>query len=386
MILKAIYFKYGSSKTYDVDVKSTGQQILILIIESGEELRFNVSDCVAPSVLAGVPIEIKLPDGSCLEVENNPSSIKVITQLGLLKAYSPFFIENKIKYFAIAFILSIFILFCTFKFIIPSASREIAKLVPIKLTNFLDNKITNQLDLVLFDKSNLDNTIKEQVLKLFKKYNIDDVNVNFRKGNRASANAFALAGKQIFFTDEIIKLMNNDKYILAIAFHEAGHINERHLLSTMVKDSFIFLVTLAYLGDLPGAADNMMQFGALLYSHSHSRDFEREADRYAITKLKENNISPLCFVEAMDKLHDHYNTRLHNAVETIVDKDKGDQSFENKNSTETLFDQKLKTLGEFLQNNLSTHPSLKERTMNIVKEYPEAQPCEGRILFSEKEI
>ncbi len=394
MSFKATYFLAGQSKIHTVEVELTDST---LTIKDGTEVlnSFDIKDCKFSSIIAGIPIEVALPDRGRLEIQSSEAILKKIHDLNILKHYSPYYLENKLRYFVVGLALTIVIFFASFKYVIPSMSRQVAAIVPDRVSQFVDERIESQLDDFIFDESKIDKEVKQKLLKYFKEFGLDDIKVNFRKGNSAQANAFALAGKSIFFTDEIIELMNNDKYLLAIAYHEAGHLKRHHVLSTIIKDSFIFLLTLVYLGDLPAAADNLMQFGLLVYSHDHSREFEKEADDYAIKELVKHNISPKCFTEGMNKLHEHYEAKSKERFKKKKEEDKGESKKSSKvaaeadkKSEESLMekfnmDEKLRSVEKILTKYLSTHPSLKERTTDILANYPDAKACGGSKIITE---
>lgn len=399
MSYSATYFLSGESKIHTVEVELTS--LTLIIRENNITINsYDIKKCKFSTIIAGIPIEVALPDRGRLEIENTSEIIKDIHNLKILKHYSPYYLENKLKYFVVGLILTIGIFFASFKYVIPAMSRKLSLYTPDRIALFLDDRIKSQLDQFIFSESEIDPKVKTKLVNYFNENGLQDIHINFRKGNSAQANAFALAGKNIFFTDEIIELMNNDKYLLAIAYHEAGHLKHRHVVSTIIKDSLVLVLTMVYLGDLPGAADNVMQIGLVLYSHDHSRVFEKEADDYAIKELVKNNISPKCFTEGMDKLHAHYKNKSilkkekeskskNKDIDNKTENEKEVSKNEDKKKKEETFvekykvEDKLKTVENVLTKYLSTHPSLKERTTDILKNYPDAKDCDGSKIIAE---
>jgi Zn-dependent protease with chaperone function len=98
-------------------------------------------------------------------------------------------------------------------------------------------------------------------------------------------NAFALPNGVIVMTDELLHMTEDDDAILGVLSHELGHVQRHHSGRHLLQALGVGVVLNLWLGDAPGA---MAAIPAILLSQKHSRDFEREADQYAIDMISAN--------------------------------------------------------------------------------------------------
>ncbi|MFL6657590.1 MAG: M48 family metallopeptidase [Massilia sp.] len=127
--------------------------------------------------------------------------------------------------------------------------------------------------------------------------------LEFRAG-RMGANAFALPNGVIVITDDMVKLAGNDEAILGILSHELGHVQRRHSSRQLLESAGVGIMLNLWVGDVSSV---LAAVPAILANMKHSRDFEREADRYAIDMMLANHIplEPMAVVfETMSAKHD----------------------------------------------------------------------------------
>ncbi len=387
MSFRGNYFIAGSSKAHHVIIKLTS--LNLTIIENNNIIaEYDIKDCQFSMVLSGIPVEVILPDKNSLHLDNTPELLSKISDLNIIKKYSPYFLENKWKIFIFAFIGTACILFLCLKYFIPSMSQKIAKIMPENITLILDNKFKDQMDKFLFKESELSVEKRNEITTYLSQNGLDKIDLNFRRSVLPQANAFALANKNIFFTDKLIEALNKKEYLLAVAYHEAGHLKHNHIVSKLIKDSFLLMFTFVFIGDLPGASDSLLQAGLVIYSHDFSRQFEKEADNFAIEKLIENNMSPKCFTEAMSAIYAYNEKKVTDKLQISSlmkieredlnkNKEKNDspKNIKETSKTESLTEQWTPFVKKILQKYLDTHPSLNDRTVKILERYPEAKNC-----------
>ena len=124
----------------------------------------------------------------------------------------------------------------------------------------------------------------------------------FRSGGRLGANAFALPSGAIVFTDEMVKLARNDDELLAVLAHEAGHVAHRHGIQRIIQDSLLAFALMAITGDASGTSQLFLGMPVALTELAYSREFEREADQYALDYLRSHGIPPHRFADLMRRL------------------------------------------------------------------------------------
>jgi Zn-dependent protease with chaperone function len=174
---------------------------------------------------------------------------------------------------------------------------------------------------------------------IIEEYRGYDVHVLFRASKGLGANAFALPDGTIIFTDDMVKLSADDDELLAVLAHEIGHVVHRHGLRTLVQNSLFAFVVLAITGDVHGTSHMFLGLPVLLTELSYSRDFEREADDFALSYLMRQGISPVHFANLMRRIEKK------RAAETAPSNNGGHGP----------------TPKSGWQDFLSTHPSMKER-------------------------
>ena len=63
----------------------------------------------------------------------------------------------------------------------------------------------------------------------------------------------ALPVGSVVFMDELIELAENDEELIAIAYHEFGHVEHRHLIRRSLQGSAVVIGLFLLSGDLGGA-------------------------------------------------------------------------------------------------------------------------------------
>lgn len=96
--------------------------------------------------------------------------------------------------------------------------------------------------------------------------------------NELGANAFALPGGTVVLTDQLVELARNDRELMGVLAHEAGHVTRRHGLAGVYQALGLTLVTTVITGDLISAGTFAAAVPAALLSGGYSRAAETEAD------------------------------------------------------------------------------------------------------------
>jgi predicted Zn-dependent protease len=115
--------------------------------------------------------------------------------------------------------------------------------------------------------------------------------------NSPEANAFALPGGQILVFAGLLKLTDDPNAIAAVIAHEYAHVLGQHPEKLYVSNLGMAAALSLIFGDVSGgtaiAAIGQMALGA-----SYSREFEREADKFAISSMSALNydVSPLALL------------------------------------------------------------------------------------------
>ncbi len=129
-----------------------------------------------------------------------------------------------------------------------------------------------------------------------------DLRLEFRRGGAfLGASALALPSGLVIMTDELVKLAQDDDELVAVMAHEVGHIVHRHGLRQVIQHSALGLVMSYLTGDVSSI---VAMLPLVLVQQGYSRDFEREADAYALNYLLAEGLSPRHFVHIMQRLEE----------------------------------------------------------------------------------
>ncbi len=219
-------------------------------------------------------------------------------------------LENHIGLVVVFTLLTIVSIWSTVVYGVPYMAKSIAD----KLPTVVEEQFGTGLDVLdnsILYPSELDEKTQQELRIFFQPYLEAHPHlkpkVAFRTG--VGPNAFALPHGQIVLTDELVEMVENHHELLPVLFHELGHIEHKHLVRRALQDSMVALVILFITGDVE-SMDIMAGIGALIIDLTHSKEFEREADHYAIKKLAEFNISTDYFVTVMKRFSNYKKDKI----------------------------------------------------------------------------
>ena len=110
--------------------------------------------------------------------------------------------------------------------------------------------------------------------------------LEFRSG-KMGKNAFALPNGVIVITDDMVKSTDSEDALLGVLSHELGHVQRRHSTRQLLQSAGVGIILNMWAGDISTA---LAAVPAILVNLKHSRDFEREADKYAIDMMLANGL------------------------------------------------------------------------------------------------
>lgn len=109
-------------------------------------------------------------------------------------------------------------------------------------------------------------------------------------------NAFAAPGYEVFILSGLIEKAESPSEVMGVLAHELGHVKERHPIQGVVQGMGVSLLSALLSGG------TLTDVAGLLAQTSYSRDQEREADRFALDRLKANNIRATGLADFFDRL------------------------------------------------------------------------------------
>lgn len=153
-------------------------------------------------------------------------------------------------------------------------------------------------------------------------------------------NAFTLPGGYIIVNQGLIKFSEHPEEVAGVIAHELGHVEERHVVSRLIKELGVAILFTAIGG---GDAVLLNEVGRTAVSTAFDRSQEEEADAFAATLLENANLDPRVlatffrrlknehnFDERMEMFmtHPHHNARIKAALEIELPEDFKSEPFD----------------------------------------------------------
>ncbi|MGK0441732.1 MAG: Zn-dependent protease with chaperone function [Pseudohongiellaceae bacterium] len=261
------------------------------------------------SRLGNTPREIILQNNQLFVTDDNDSVDQLAKHLGN-KGLSSLLhkLENSLTTIIFACITTAVLTWATVIYGFPAAAKQIAFHLPEFTTSKLGSSLSI-LDTVLFEPSELSQQRQLEVRQftqvVLDQYPALHPTLYFRSG--MSANALALPNGEIVLTDDFVTLAQDDDEILAVVFHELGHLQGKHIVRRTLQDSMVTLLIIFITGDLD-TLDLLTGLPTLVLDLSYSRAFEEEADDFALQAMHQHGIDTNNFAIIMQRLDDHYDS------------------------------------------------------------------------------
>jgi predicted Zn-dependent protease len=270
---------------------------------SGEGIDFSCKIAqVRPSLRVGnTRRHLQFADGSQCETEDNDAVDRIFAGLPsgapgrLIQRW-----ESRLGYAVLALVLTAAALWAAITYGIPALAKQVASVLPPSIETALGRDALAGLDRVLLAPSELPPARQEKMRALFSRMvsdieGADGYRLELRASKRLGANALALPSGEVVVTDQLVELAEKDAELVAVLAHEIGHLRQRHGLRRLLQDSATVLLIAAVTGDLTSIVSLASALPAILLQAKYSRDFEREADEFALDYMKRHDIPPESF-------------------------------------------------------------------------------------------
>jgi len=274
--------------------------------EHGES-RYSLHDLVISDRLGNSPRSIKFPDGRLCECESNGEIDALLGRHATDNSgWLLHRLESKFRYILAAVLLTAVITTLAVGYGIPALAKQVAFMVPVQEESFLGEELLSVLDETILEESTIST---DERLAISHRFNdivagIDGYRfmLEFRDGGELGANALALPDGTVVLTDQLVRSSERLEELASIMAHEVGHIVNRHSLRHLIQNSTVGLLIMAVTGDLSAVSALAASLPTLLVDTHYSREFEREADRYAYQYLIANDISPVHFNNIIQRI------------------------------------------------------------------------------------
>jgi Zn-dependent protease with chaperone function len=272
--------------------------------------------------LGQLPHTLIFPDGASCEVNNHAFVDQLIADQQKPNNFNQWihYLESKFSIALISALITVAIIWLGITNGLPWLSKQAAYALPATVNSQVGEETLALLDKYEFLPSKLDEATQLRLTNKFSQLknridlsNKQQVQLKFRKSKTIGANAFAFPSGDIIITDQLIQLAKNDNEVLGVLAHEIGHINARHSLRQIIQTTGLTMIFGLALGDVSSITSFTALLPAMLVELKYSREFELEADDYAIRGLQQMGIHPHHYASLLERLSSHHAERCDNA-------------------------------------------------------------------------
>jgi Zn-dependent protease with chaperone function/lipoprotein NlpI len=191
---------------------------------------------------------------------------------------------------------------------LPALANRALAVIPHEVDQRIGTQALNVLDRSVFKLSKLPTYRQAQLRAVFAEVTAAagpdgrQYRLEFRQGGRMGANAFALPSGIVVMTDELVALAHNDEELRGVLAHETGHLVHRHAMRQLLQSSVGALLMVSILGDVSAASTLVAGAPGVLLNAAYSRDFEREADAFAVQWMRQHGVPPERLAELLTRV------------------------------------------------------------------------------------
>ena len=363
---RAAFLRHISEQDIEVVDRSDGTQLICC----------SLNDLKISPRLGNTSRQLYFQQGQKFESLDN----ETIDQLLIAKGhgFSRFIHLLESRWQLVLFALILFVGFCyaMMQYGVPAAAKKMAFWLPSTISDKAANHTLRLLDETVLSPSELSQQQQDMLLANFQSLsNQPDtpINIQFRHGGNLGANAFALPDGTIEFTDELVKLAERPEELIAVLLHEIGHVAHRHGTQSVMQSSLLVVMAMAFIGDTSGIAELFMGMPIVMMQNAYSRDFEREADGFALRYMHSNQIAGFHLADLLDRIELNIRCRAYfslqaedNLQSSLCETPGGLQQAQQKG---WLIRQAAEGTG--WQSYLDSHPDNAERRAMLVNEVAE---------------
>lgn len=292
--VRALYFDGKSSDGHQVVVGRDAGGVL-RVRGAGIDLGWPLDEVRVSERIGSSQRYLYFPDGAQCETRDNDGvdhlfAARESPALRLLHRW-----ESGLGYALAALAITVAVAFAAIFWGLPALAKQVAFALPASTETLIGRDALAALDRFVLAPSRLPPERQAALRKVHARMaeasaGAADYRLEFRAGGRIGANALALPAGIIVITDELVALAKDDREIEAVLAHEVGHLRQRHMLRHVLQNSAAALLVAVTVGDVTSLTSLAAAAPTLLLQAKFSRDFEREADDFALDYLARRGI------------------------------------------------------------------------------------------------
>lgn len=297
MPVSGTYFDGHSSRPHAAELRVDGGRVGVYAAHGGRMLSgpFARADIQVSSAIGTTPRQVRLPGGGQFETDDHAG---LDAELPGKHFWSGFVhrLESRWRYLPLALATVVAVVWWVVAVGVPWSAKTVAFALPPESSQWIAQGALHVLDRHVLAPTTLTAEQQSRLQRRFEAFMApwqgeQPLRVLFRSGaGSIEANALALPSGTIVFTDELVRLAQHDDELVAVLAHEIGHVRARHSLRQSLQNSALTLALVAVAGDVSALSSVVGSLPLLLTQMGYSRDFEREADDFALHALRAQNV------------------------------------------------------------------------------------------------
>ena len=257
--------------------------------------------------IANLPRLLLLPDGAQCEIADAIEFDQLIApRLGSGSQGWVHRLESRSAYVIAAVVILAVVVYLIVVRGVPFLASVVAAGINPSMEAGLSDQSLAALDNLVFEPSKLSPArrlaLRQRFEALRKADSVDfAARLEFRTSPETGPNAFTLPGGTIVLLDELVTFALNDDEVAAVLCHELAHVRHRHILRTALQNAGVVVLLGAIFGDVFSGASFAAALPLAAVQSSYSRDFEREADEYAVSLMSELGVNSTHYVKLLER-------------------------------------------------------------------------------------
>lgn len=267
---------------------------------------YPLAQVVVEPRVGAMPRVVRLPDGGMLQSDRHDLLDALLRRRGEGRGQRLVYrLENGRMYVLAALVLAAGFTWLMVAQGLPWLARQTALALPADMDAALGRQGLELLEQGgVLAPSRLSREERQRVERVFAVLQAGEEGLTLvlRRSERLGANALALPAGIIVVTDDLVRRLEDEQELLAVLAHERGHVVGRHTLRQFLQDSVSTLVLASWTGDVQAFSSLASGLPTLLLHLNYTRDFEREADRFAVETLRARGVPVERMASALEKL------------------------------------------------------------------------------------